>query len=343
MLEIMRKTANSWLMKILLVIIALAFVLFIGVDLTSSQQNEIGNIATVNGKPISKKQFSYKYNQTLQNLGNNASPEILEFFKNNVLQSLINNNLVSQDFSQMGLSPTSQEQVHFIKNAEQFSGYNKNGLFDFEEFAKNELPLVLSETGQSLSEIINFEISYDRLSKQFKKVISLSEEDIDYFKAVRLTTREFEVIKVPTKEKKTNKEDVKNPDIFGLENANKIYEMWQKNPQKIDDYLKANNLQKVKSGNLKLSQLKSIFDGKEVINDIKSLLTLTEKNPFAQTPFATENFFYLVKLVNLNEPKEDNSEIKKQLTQNQNNEIHNLLSNAYIEYLQKNASIEIAK
>src|SRR5512140_2802169 len=79
MLDLMRKHAGTWMIKVLLAAIVVVFV-FWGVGSWTSRQQ--GIVATVNGQSISQEDYRASYNrlgdQARQNFGNSLNEDMLQ-------------------------------------------------------------------------------------------------------------------------------------------------------------------------------------------------------------------------------------------------------------------------
>lgn len=130
MLDVMRKHAGTWMIKILLGAIVVVFV-FWGVGSWTSHQR--GIIATVNGQSISQEDYRVAYNrlvdQARQNFGNSLSDDLLKSLQipQMALDQLIDRALLRQAADRMKLEVTDEELAGSVRS---IPAFQSNGAFD---------------------------------------------------------------------------------------------------------------------------------------------------------------------------------------------------------------------
>ncbi|MDL2268538.1 SurA N-terminal domain-containing protein [Desulfosarcina sp. OttesenSCG-928-A07] len=130
MLNVMRKHASSWIIKILLIAIVIVFV-FWGVGNFSARQ--ASRVASVNGTTITLSDYQEALNalieQYRQQLGTPLDDNMITLLrvKEQALDQLINHILTLQEAQKLGLMVTDAEVADFIRNAPFFQ---TNGVFD---------------------------------------------------------------------------------------------------------------------------------------------------------------------------------------------------------------------
>jgi peptidyl-prolyl cis-trans isomerase D len=129
MLSIMRKHAQSWIIKVALFSIAVVFV-FWGVG--SFRSERASRVAQVNGKTISVGEYQQAYRQTLDRIRDVYGKSLDEKtfyspeFKRKVLDGLIEKRLILEAGKTLGFSVTPQELARAI---EQMPYFQENGKF----------------------------------------------------------------------------------------------------------------------------------------------------------------------------------------------------------------------
>jgi len=119
----MRKHAASWLIKILLIAVALSFVVWGGYRYREQQRVRI---ASVNGESITIGEYRESYNTILQQLqrsfGNNLNAEMLKMLQveKQALDRLINQKLLLQEASRLHFDVSDEELSDTIRNMEPF-------------------------------------------------------------------------------------------------------------------------------------------------------------------------------------------------------------------------------
>ncbi len=130
MLQFMRERASSWMIKVILLIIVLAFV-FMGVGNFGDKEATVA--ARVNGEVVAATAFQNRYYELLervrQQFGNNLSDDILDMLnlKEQAMEQLIGEKLIIQQAEEYGLQVTDAELARSIQN---ISAFQTNGRFD---------------------------------------------------------------------------------------------------------------------------------------------------------------------------------------------------------------------
>ena len=112
LLSMMRRHAKSWLIKLLIGIIAVVFIFYFGYSFTSKEGVKV---AVVNGEIISGLEYQKAYRDLLANLQkqykNVWSDNLIKVFdlKNRALEGLIDEKLLSQEARRIGLDVTKEE------------------------------------------------------------------------------------------------------------------------------------------------------------------------------------------------------------------------------------------
>jgi len=136
MLNIMRKHAGSWLIKVILGVIVVVFV-FWGVGSYRSRQES--RIAVVNGEVIALEAYRNAYqqleNQYRQQLGDAMNQELMKNLnlKEQALDQLINRRLILQQTEQLGLKVNNNELIRAIQG---IAAFQESGRFDSRRYQR---------------------------------------------------------------------------------------------------------------------------------------------------------------------------------------------------------------
>lgn len=136
MLNIMRKHAGSWLIKVILVVIVVVFV-FWGVGSYRSRQET--RIAVVNGEVIGLEAYRNAYqqleNQYRQQLGDAMNQDLMKNLnlKEQALDQLINRRLILQQAEQLGLKVNNNELIRAIQG---IPAFQESGRFDSRRYQR---------------------------------------------------------------------------------------------------------------------------------------------------------------------------------------------------------------
>lgn len=133
-LSLMRKHAKSWLIKLLIGIIAAVFIFYFGYSFTS---REALKMAIVNGEVISGLQYQKAYRDLLEalrvqykGLWNDNLIKVFDL-KNKALEKLINEKLISLEAKKLGLAVTESEVQKAIMD---YPAFQSNGQFDLRRY-----------------------------------------------------------------------------------------------------------------------------------------------------------------------------------------------------------------
>lgn len=359
MLDFLRNKKDSWIIKIILGVIILAFVIFFGSDtLRQGSGNPYASPAKVNGVEINRIQFEREALTLADRYGidlNNHKEEDQQkhdFIFQMALNNLIQEELVLQDIKKLGLKTSKKELQNFIlKDPNTFDP--ETNKFDFEWYRQEFLPDYKLRFGISYEKNISDNLLLQKLTSAIQKITASlnqsSEIKQTYF--LQNTKYNFSVIRVsqhPDPKKEKLPKDIKETDEAPVfkdkatqkKLADQIFANWKKN-QDITALLKKNDLRKKNTGELSLVQLKSVFDGQENLEDIKILINLSEKSPFPENYFTFDNFYYLVKLEKYIAPEKDPLDVElSTIKTTLSDQITDGLYSAWIQYLQKNAKIK---
>jgi peptidyl-prolyl cis-trans isomerase D len=130
LLSLMRKNAKSWLIKFLMVIIAVVFVFYFGYSFTS---DESGKVASVNGEIITSQEYQKAYYEIISNLQEQYqdawNDNLVKAFdlEKSTLESLIQQKIISQEAKRVGLDITDKEIQDTISK---YQAFQTNGRFD---------------------------------------------------------------------------------------------------------------------------------------------------------------------------------------------------------------------
>ncbi len=176
MLDLFRKHATSWLIKVFFALIVIVFVFWGGYSYREGGQAEI---ARVDNHVISVAEYDRAYNQMLEvyrrQLGGSLSEEFLKQFnlKQQALDALIDQYILSKAAKEIGLEATEQEVQQRIL---EFAAFQSDGKFDQQRYKillqQNRL------TPETFERQIGDEISREKLEGFVKRRAVVTEEEI---------------------------------------------------------------------------------------------------------------------------------------------------------------------
>jgi peptidyl-prolyl cis-trans isomerase D len=124
MLDFLRKRKRSWIITILLGLIIVVFVAFYGG--TNYQDSGTLHVATVNGEPITQREFAQRYQREMSRYRDlfkgSLSPEMLKNLNLEamLIDDLVNKKLALQEARRLGITVTDEELALAIAKAPEF-------------------------------------------------------------------------------------------------------------------------------------------------------------------------------------------------------------------------------
>lgn len=136
MLDLMRKNAKNWLVKLLLGIIIIVFVFYFGSLRESGQANKV---ASFDGKVISYADFQQEYENLIElyrnRLGSSFNEEIIKALnlKNQAFETMINQRLMLAKADELGIKVTDEELKNTILS---YPAFQSSGSFNQEVYQR---------------------------------------------------------------------------------------------------------------------------------------------------------------------------------------------------------------
>jgi len=131
MLRLLRRHASSWMLKGILILVAVTFISWGGYSFIRGKRNDYA--AKVNGIPIGWKEYNDTFQNTVKQyreiMGSSFSDKLIDELKlkNRILDELISKILIIQEASRLGITVTEEELRNSIQSLPNFQ---INGQFD---------------------------------------------------------------------------------------------------------------------------------------------------------------------------------------------------------------------
>jgi peptidyl-prolyl cis-trans isomerase D len=176
LLSLMRKNAKSWLIKFLMVIIAVVFIFYFGYSFTSSGS---GKVATVNGEAITGQEYQKAYSQTLSKLQSQYqeawNDNLIKTFnlEETTLNSLIQQEVLRQEAKRIGLDITEGEIQEIIS---QYHAFQTDGVFDNARY--NALLADNNLTAETFEESTAQSLLQQKISQFLTTFLALSDQEV---------------------------------------------------------------------------------------------------------------------------------------------------------------------
>jgi len=176
LLSLMRRHAKSWLIKVLIAIIAVVFVFYFGY---SFRERQASKIASVNGDVITVVEYEKAYRNLLEGLQREYrgmwNDNLVKLFdlKNRALDGLITQKLVSQEAKRIGLDVTEKEIQEKILSypAFQFRG-------GFDESRYRSVLLNNRMTPEDFEEVLAQELLQEKVQQFLTTFSPVTEQEV---------------------------------------------------------------------------------------------------------------------------------------------------------------------
>ena len=175
-LSMMRKHAKSWLIKVLIAIIAIVFVFYFGY---SFRERQASKLASVNGDVITVVQYEKAYRNLLEGLQREYrgmwNDNLIKLFdlKNRALDGLITQKLVSQEAKRIGLDVTEKEVQEKILS---YPAFQFRGAFD--ESRYRSVLLNNRMTPEDFEEVLSQELLQEKVRQFLTTFSPVTEQEI---------------------------------------------------------------------------------------------------------------------------------------------------------------------
>jgi peptidyl-prolyl cis-trans isomerase D len=176
LLSLMRRQAKSWLIKVLIAIIAIVFVFYFGYSFKERQSSKI---ASINGDIITVVQYEKAYRNLLEGLQREYrgmwNDNLIKLFdlKNRALEGLITQKLVSQEAKRIGLDVTEKEIQEKILS---YPAFQFRGRFD--ESRYRSVLLNNRMTPEDFEEVLAQELLQEKVQQFLTTFSPVTEQEV---------------------------------------------------------------------------------------------------------------------------------------------------------------------
>ena len=330
MLDIMRKKAASWVIKVLLAAIILSFMFFFGYTQLSSQfMGSEPLVARVGDEGITQKSYYSALNRSLEQLKKNfkdteINDSIQDMLKNNIYNQLVNEKIRILFAESLGLNIPSETLALEIKKN---PALNKDGFFDIEFYHRDYRPYFQRQYGVDYEKLLKEELLINQFQQIIGSSLFFSTKESEWLKNNPSPNITLEKIEVPPRSLakfidispdelnnyiQKHEEELKNNKGISIE----ITATQKLQDEKADKYAKklALDIQKNwKKGKLSKKLLKKYDLKKESIEDLNiqkrnriffqdipdtlaaQIFSLSEKNRFLDEPVFINGNHYILR------------------------------------------------
>lgn len=165
MLDLLRKRASSWVIKITLLLITLSFALFFGYNQFGGDiLNQKQAIARVGENLIPRQKFDLLLEDTLsrtkESFKEGMPKNIEEFLRQNLLDQLISQEVLFLYARSLGINASDEALAQEIQGNQNFS---KNGVFDIEGYHQRFRPYYRRAYGEEFEDALRKDLIREKL------------------------------------------------------------------------------------------------------------------------------------------------------------------------------------
>lgn len=176
MLDIIRRKASSWVTRAIFAGVVLVFIFFFGYNqIDTPNQGPQSILVRVNGADIRQSEYNLAYKSTLemykQMFKGEIPPDMTKMISSSSLQQLINQRLMIDAATKMGLRVSDEELAKTIENDKRFQ---KDGRFERAAYRDFFLPKFQSEFGLNYEELLRSELLAKKLDDILRSSVKVS-------------------------------------------------------------------------------------------------------------------------------------------------------------------------
>lgn len=328
MLNILRKNAESWIIKLLLGLIIVVFILFFGSSaLVGPGQNE-AIVAKINGQTLTQKQARgfVRMVKDLNPLYKNLPASYDEQLRQSAIASLIELKLVEQEATKLGLNVHDEELSQTIKQDPATDASPppfmmlkdpslwQEGKFDVSRYNEWFRPAYLSVYGSEFEDWVRINLINKKFRELFKNALFVSDHETLSLWRGRQTKVKFKKLTIGS-----NADNAKQL-------ADELWPQFKKN-QLTKKIVEEKKLQESETPWITLASAAELFDGEFDVDQVAELFSLNIKSPFPKAPIVTSGKIYFFKLLDREEPKNGD----EQMGPDEKNRLANELSDHFYE------------
>lgn len=297
MLDLMRRHASSWLIKVLLGAIIVTFILFFGYSsfrkgMRGGRVGAGGAIAAeVNGTPISASEYEFFFTGELERLratlsasGEEQSQLVRNIAKSSVLRQLVSRELALQQADALGLAVSDREVADAIRKVQTAQ---QGGEFDPVAYRHQFLPLFRNRYGMDYELLMQQDIRLEALQNLLGR-IDRDPPVADEERSARWT---FSVVELDPKELVAAKVVKKEEDAKAM--ADKLISSKLKRWAKI---LRPLKIKPKAIGPIRLEERLQLFGPAGKAEEYEAVFALSKEHPVVSAPFEREGKLVVVGL-----------------------------------------------
>ncbi len=304
MLDILRKHASSWIIKVVLGAIVISFIFFFGYSTMRSSSRGTGGeaVATVNGRPLMFAEYKFLLNNNYERLRESFKGKEVPDFVQKMAQASTLRQLIARDLGlatadEMGMVIPDTRLADTIK---QTPSAQRNGEFDPIFYRHQFLPYFKQRYGLNYEDFVLEDLKLETLESAFQD-IDRTEAPYDDSKHEKVEYEwTFETITLNPHKL------LKDKAIKSADEAKRLAELLiSSNPKKWMDMLNAFKIKPDKIGPIVIRDRKKLLNGQGNFEDMTEIFGLTAEEPIIKKPIERGENIYVVRLIEKKEKKSE--------------------------------------
>ena len=291
MLDILRKHASSWVIKVILGAIVISFIFFFGYSTMRRGPGYEGEaVAEVNGRPIPAGEYrmllDQNYERLRQTFKDQDVPEFVQKMAvNSTLGQLVSRELAVAQADELGIVIPDTELAQAVRTT---AAANRDGEFDAVFYKTQFLPYFKNRFGIDYETYLRNGIAVQTLAETFVGVDQKPAFPEETSGGSMKWTFEIVTIDPAALEGELSK----------IEEARKLAKVLvESTPSTWRGMLKAVGIEPEKVGPLEIKNRKALLGGQATFDDHKAIFALTEGSQVLDSPIERGGKVYVVRLV----------------------------------------------
>jgi hypothetical protein len=308
MLGFLRKNAGSWVVRIVLGILALSFVLFFGFQASNSRSLDAQTAALVGDQAISFRAYQRNLDEAMKRMRANFDGEVPDnfasFLQQNVLQQLVQRQVLVLFAERLGFVVSDREVALFIRKQKAFY---RDGIFDLDDYRNNFSKRYRSNYGQDFEEAVRHDLLLEGYNAFVDKISLESSEEQLWKKTLAERTADYEVITFSTEELKKHFKEKTNENKAIRDHLSELLGKWKQGTlsKKI---LKKYAATKDRKNNMGLAQRKELLGQNMPFDVAVKVLSLNKGNAYIDAPVSLGRQWYLIRWLAAGTHKDESPE-----------------------------------
>lgn len=297
MLDILRKHASSWIIKVILGAIVISFVFFFGYSsMRRSGQKDLGDVvATVNGRPIPLAEYRFVLDNNYGRLkatfkGDAEIPDfVIKMARSQTLRQLVARELALELANDLSVVVPDAELAAAVKKTPYAQ---RDGQFDPTFYRHQFLPYFKQRFGLNYEKFVKQDLALENLESIFRGVDKgvpgtgdAGEEGVEYKWTFETIT--FEPDKLMEEGRVKSADEVRSAARLLISS----------NPNRWKGLLAPFSTSAVKAGPISVKERRRLLGGQGTMEDMTEIFSLTLENPVIGKPIERGGKIYVVRLI----------------------------------------------